>query len=51
LLHDVWDRLTDKQKEVFMWIQAAFSEEIWYRKIYNLCNDNWIDYYDLDLYV
>jgi hypothetical protein len=28
LLHDVWDRLTDKQKEVFMWIQAAFSEEI-----------------------
>ena len=51
MLHDVWDRLTDKQKEVFMWIQTAFSEEIWYRKIYNLCNDNWIEYYDLDLYV
>ena len=49
-LNWAWDRLSKKQQEVFSYLKARFSEELWYRHIYNLCNDAWIETYDFQAY-
>lgn len=46
LVWDDWNEITDEQKKIFVWLQAAYSEELWYRHIRYLCNDLWIETYD-----
>ena len=46
-----WDRLSQKQQEVFTYLVAAFSEELWYRHIYDLCKEAWIETYDFRAYL
>ena len=51
LLSDIWNDLTKEQIEVFMWLETRFSEELWYRHIYDLCEDAWIEPYDFQAYL
>ena len=50
LLHWAWERLSKEQQEIFTYLYAAFSEELWYRHIKYLCDDAWIKVYDVVLY-
>jgi hypothetical protein len=34
-----------------MWLETRFSEELWYRHIYDLCKDAWIEPYDFQAYL
>lgn len=45
-----WWRLSKIQHDVFIYLYAAFAEELWYRHIKYLCDDVWIKVYDVVLY-
>ncbi len=47
---DIWE-ITDEQKKIYTRLKAAFSEELAYRHINDLCHEIWIDGYDYELYL
>lgn len=51
LLDWAWDRLSKKQQEIFTYLEAGFAEELWYRHIYDLCKEAWVETYDFQAYL